>query len=113
MSQEILQVQVKGVVPAKGSYAIFLGDESKVFVIQVEQTMGRVIEGFASDSEKERPLTHDLMLNSVKGFGISVERVVIVDLRGTTYYARLVLKQRMNWVRASWMSTRGPAIASP
>lgn len=93
MSQEFIQVQVRGVVPAKGSYAIFLGDDHKVFVIQVEQAMGRVIEGFASDSDKERPLTHDLMLNCFTGFGISVERVVIVDLRGSTYYARLVLKQ--------------------
>ena len=29
-----------------------------------------------------------------QGFGISVERILISELKGTTYYARMVLQQR-------------------
>ena len=93
MAQELLQVQIRGVLRAAGGFAIFLGDENKVFVIQVEQSMGRVIEMFLKEEEKERPMTHDLMINVFRVFGVSVERAVITDLKSTTYYARLVLKQ--------------------
>lgn len=93
MAQELLQVQIRGVLRAAGGFAIFLGDENKVFVIQVEQSMGRVIEMFLKEEQKERPMTHDLMINMFRVFGVSVERAVITDLKSTTYYARLVLKQ--------------------
>lgn len=93
MAQELLQVQIRGVLRAAGGFAIFLGDENKVFVIQVEQSMGLVIEMFLKEEEKERPMTHDLMINVFRVFGVSVERAVITDLKSTTYYARLVLKQ--------------------
>ena len=38
-------------------------------------------------------MTHDLMNNVLKGFNISVERVVITELKNSTYYARLILLQ--------------------
>ena len=40
-----------------------------------------------------RPLTHDLMANIFKGFGIAVERVIISELKNSTYYARLILQE--------------------
>ena len=55
--------------------------------------MGMVISMFMRDAPKERPLTHDLMALIFEGFGISVERVVVTELRNSTYYARLILKQ--------------------
>ena len=33
------------------------------------------------------------MVNVFKGFGITVERVIITDLKNSTYFARLILKQ--------------------
>jgi bifunctional DNase/RNase len=35
-----------------------------------------------------------LIANIFKGFGISVERVVITELKNSTYYARLILQQQ-------------------
>ena len=67
--------------------------DEKVFVIQVENTMGHIIGMFLRDTPKERPLTHDLMNSVLKGFGISVERVVITELKNSTYFARLFLHQ--------------------
>jgi len=48
---------------------------------------------FLRDQPKQRPLTHDLMVNVFKGFGITVERVIITELKEATYFARLILKQ--------------------
>lgn len=39
----------------------------------------------------ERPLTHDLMQLVIDGLGGTLQRVVITELTGNTYYARLQL----------------------
>lgn len=93
MSQDVLPVEIRGLVPANSGCAIFLGNEEKVFVIQVEHNMGAIIGMFLRGTPKERPLTHDLIGSVFKGFGISVERVIISELKNSTYYARLILKQ--------------------
>ena len=56
--------------------------------------MGAIIGMFLRDQSKERPLTHDLIQSIFKGFNISVERVVITELKNSTYYARLILQQQ-------------------
>lgn len=61
-----------GVIPSPSGCAIFLGNDTKTFVIQVENNMGMVISMFMRDAPKERPLTHDLMASVFEGFGISV-----------------------------------------
>jgi uncharacterized protein len=93
MKNDVLPVEIRGILPANSGCAIFVGNEEKVFVIQVEHNMGAVIGMFLRDTPKERPLTHDLMNNVLKGFGISIERVLITDLKNSTYFARLILKQ--------------------
>jgi bifunctional DNase/RNase len=49
---------------------------------------------FLHETPKERPLTHDLINRIFQGFGITVERVIITDLKSSTYFARLVLQQQ-------------------
>lgn len=93
MKNDVVPVEIRGILPAPTGCAIFIGNDEKVFVIQVENNMGMVISMFMRDAPKERPLTHDLMALIFEGFGISVERVVITELRSSTYYARLILKQ--------------------
>lgn len=94
MKKDVLPVEIRGILPANSGCAIFLGNHEKVFVIQVEHNMGAVIGMFMRDTPKERPLTHDLIGNIFKGFGITVERVVITELKNSTYYARLLLQQQ-------------------
>lgn len=94
MKNDVLPVEIRGILPTNNSgCAIFLGNDEKVFVIQVEHNMGAIIGMFLRDTPKERPLTHDLISNIFKGFDIGVERIVITELKNATYYARLVLKQ--------------------
>jgi hypothetical protein len=93
MKNDVLPVEIRGILPANSGCAIFVGNNQKVFVIQVEHNMGAIIGMFLRDTPKERPLTHDLMNNIFKGLNITIERVVITELKNSTYYARLILQQ--------------------
>jgi uncharacterized protein len=94
MKNDVIPVEIRGILPANSGCAIFVGNEQKVFVIQVEPNMGIVIGMFLRDTPKERPLTHDLMNSIFKGFNITLERAIITELRNSTYFARLILQQQ-------------------
>ena len=92
MKKDVVPIEIRGILPQNSGCAIFVGNDEKVFVIQVEHNMGAVIGMFLRDTPKERPLTHDLIANILAGFNITVERVVITELKNSTYYARLILQ---------------------
>src|SRR3972149_11327368 len=94
MKRDVVPVKIRGILPANSGCAIFVGNDEKVFVINVEPQMGAIIGMFLRDTPKERPLTHDLIQRIFTGFSISVERVVITELKNSTYFARLVLQQQ-------------------
>jgi bifunctional DNase/RNase len=94
MKNDVVPVQIRGILPANSGCAIFVGNDEKVFVIQVEHNMGAIIGMFMRDTHKERPLTHDLIASVFKGFNITVERGVITELKNSTYFARLILKMQ-------------------
>lgn len=93
MKNDVLPVEIRGILPVNTGCAIFVGNSEKVFVIQVENNMGNVIRMFLKEAPKERPLTHDLMNNIFKGFNVTIERVIITELKNSTFYARLILQQ--------------------
>jgi len=93
MKSDVLPVEIRGMVPANSGWAIFVGNQQKVFVIQVERNIGNAISMYLREIPNERPLTHDLVNNIFKGFGITILRVVITELKNSTYYARLFLQQ--------------------
>lgn len=93
MKHDVVPVQIRGILPANSGCALFVGNDEKVFVIHVEPQMGMVIGKYLRAEASERPLTHDLMASIFKGFGIAVERVVITELKNSTYFARLILSQ--------------------
>src|SRR6202142_1501953 len=94
MKHDVVPVQIRGILPANSGCALFVGNDDKVFVINVEPQMGAVIGMFVRQQPKERPLTHDLINRIFQGFGINVERVIITDLKNSTYFARLILQQQ-------------------
>lgn len=47
------------------------------------------IDGF----EPPRPMTHDLLASTLKTLGAEIEKIVICDLRDTTFYALIHLQQ--------------------
>jgi len=94
MKNDVVPVEIRGILPANNGCAIFVGNEEKVFVIQVEHNMGAIIGMSLRDTPKERPLTHDLINSLLKGFNITVERAIITELKNSTYFARLILQQQ-------------------
>lgn len=94
MSQkDVVPVQIYGVLPTESqSIAIFIGNTEKVFIINVDQNVGRAIAMSLQEQRNERPMTHELLADIFVGFGVEVERVVINDLHENTYFARLILK---------------------
>ena len=91
MSKPVVEVQVRAVAATNGGYAVFLGNEDKVSVMLVDQSVGTAIAMFMQGTQKERPLTHDLLANILRALGAKIERVIVNDLKRGTYFARLVL----------------------
>ena len=94
MKNDVVAIQIRGILPANNGCALFVGNDEKVFVINVEPQMGVIIGMFLRQQPKERPLTHDLINRIFQGFGITVERVIITDLKNSTYFARLIWQQQ-------------------
>ena len=91
MSKPVVEVKVRAVAATSGGWAVFLGNEDKVFVMFVDQSVGTAITMFMQDTQKERPLTHDLVANILRALGAKIERAIVNDLKLGTYYARLVI----------------------
>lgn len=91
MDKTVIPVQIRALVPTSAGCAVFIGSEEKVFVIYVDQSVGAAIGMFLSGTDKERPLTHDLLAHVLAALGARVERVVINDLKNGTYFGRLIL----------------------
>jgi hypothetical protein len=51
------------------------------------------IDRRVKDIDMPRPMTHDLLANTITELGGRLQRVVINDLEGNTFYARLVVQQ--------------------
>jgi len=69
MNKTVIEVQVRAVLPTSGGCAVFIGNNDKVFIIYVDQTVGSAITMFMRDITKERPLTHDLMAHLMTALG--------------------------------------------
>ncbi|HYY30618.1 MAG TPA: bifunctional nuclease family protein [Chthoniobacterales bacterium] len=91
MSKPVVEVQIRAVGATSGGFAVFLGDQDKAFVIFADQSVGAAIVMFMQGTQKERPLTHDLLANILRALAAKIERVIINELKHETYFARLVL----------------------
>ena len=91
MSKDVIQVQIKALIPTNAGVAVFLGKTEKIFVIYVDPSVGSAINMFVNGTAKERPLTHDLMALILAAVGARVERVIVNDLKSGTYFGRLII----------------------
>lgn len=91
MNKDVIEVQVRAVVPLDASYAVFLGNSEKTYVIYVDEPVGSAISMFMRGVAKERPLTHDLLASVLLAFGAQVDRVVINEVSGSVFRARLII----------------------
>lgn len=90
-SKEVIEIVIRAVIPTATGSALFLGNEKKVFVIYMDPLVGHAISLLINGTKSERPLTHDLMGLLLAALGAKVERVIINDLKGATYYGRMIV----------------------
>jgi uncharacterized protein len=91
MNKSVVPVEVRSVLPLNAGRAIFIGNDDKVFVIYVDESVGVAISMLMSGETRERPMTHDLTVHLMTALGARVERVVINDVKSETYFARLIV----------------------
>ncbi len=93
VNNDYIDIDIVKVLPSPTGCAVCLGNNEKVFVIYVGPNEGAAILMTLDGVKKSRPLTHDLITNIFKGFNITVQYIIINDLKENTYYARLILQE--------------------
>lgn len=90
-------MEIKGLMldPASNVPIVILRDEtSDVFLpIWIGVFEANAIALRIEGVEPPRPMTHDLLLSSLQSLGASVDRIVISDLRDSTFFAIIHLVQ--------------------
>jgi bifunctional DNase/RNase len=92
MPADAVSATIKGVMPTANGCAVFLGNDDKTFVIYVDHFVGNAIQMTLAGVKKERPLTHDLIGSVFLGLGVKLDQVVINDVSGGTFFARVLLR---------------------
>ncbi|HEX5069843.1 MAG TPA: bifunctional nuclease family protein [Vicinamibacterales bacterium] len=90
-------MQIKGLMldPVTNVPIVILRDEDgqRVLPIWVGPAEANAIALQIENLSPPRPMTHDLLRDVVGALGVTVSRVIISDLKGSTYYAYLELRQ--------------------
>lgn len=92
MSDE-LPVEVRGLVPTPTGCGVFLGHGAKAIAIFVDHGVAAAMTMALHKIRSSRPLTHDLLSSILAGLGVTLQKVVVNDLRDETFFARLFLRQ--------------------
>jgi len=66
-----------------------IGEGGRVLPIYIGAPEASAIHYATEGIVPERPLTHDLLVNVVRGLGAEFSKIVITEVRDHTYYAEL------------------------
>ena len=69
------------------------GSDRRALPIYIGQEQARAIMGAMENQRPPRPLTHDLMVNILEAWNMTLDRVIIHTLQKDTFYAALILQQ--------------------
>lgn len=93
----MIEMHVKTVtVDQGGGFLVLLTDEEERKVLPIAigpfeaQSIAMVLQG----KEPPRPLTHDLLKSFCESLGGELEKVIITDIRDSTYYAELYFQHK-------------------
>jgi bifunctional DNase/RNase len=104
MSEEDNAMEAPVPVRVKGVYIAESEGSSPAPVVLLEDNAGRIVPIFVGLSEaisihhallgelSPRPMTHDLFISALECLSASITNVLIDDLEGGIYYARLTIK---------------------
>jgi bifunctional DNase/RNase len=93
----LIEMQIKGLMldPVTNVPIVILrdADGKRVLPIWVGPAEANAIALQVENVSTPRPMTHDLIRDLTRALDVSVSRVIISDLRGSTFYAYLELRQ--------------------
>jgi bifunctional DNase/RNase len=105
MSVQYETMQATVTVKVKGVYIANSGGSSPAPVVLLEDEKARIVPIFVGLSEaisiyhalsgelSPRPMTHDLFISVLENLKARIDKVLIDDLEGGIYYARLSIKK--------------------
>ncbi len=89
----MIQVRVSGLAKdsVTGSPVVLLEgvDRKGVLPIWIGHSEAQAIAYNLAGQSFERPLTHDLLRIVIEGFDARVQKIVVTELRGNTFYAKI------------------------
>jgi bifunctional DNase/RNase len=93
----LIEMSIKGLMidPVTNVPIVLLrdADQQRVLPIWVGPVEANAIALQVENVAPPRPLTHDLLRNVLTELGVSLTRVIISDLRDSTFYAYLELRR--------------------
>jgi hypothetical protein len=93
----MLEMKVAGIAldAITRSPIVLIKDASdrRALPIYIGQEQARAIMGALENQKPPRPLTHDLIVNILEAWNMTVERIIIHSLQKDTFYAALIIKQ--------------------
>ena len=93
----LIEVELFQVIITEGkpSQSIVLKEKKgeRVIPIFIGFHEAMAIDRKLRDQETPRPLTHDLLVSVIEQLGGHLSKVVLNDLKGGTYYAKLVIQR--------------------
>ena len=93
----MIEMKVAGIAldAATRSPIVLLRDasERRALPIFIGQDQARSIIGALENHKPPRPLTHDLFVNLIETWEMTLERIIIHALQDNTFYAVLVVRQ--------------------
>ncbi len=97
MADTELKMEIRGLMldPASNLPIVILREESGQRMLPIwigvfeANAIALRIDGF----EPARPMTHDLLLNTFRELGAQIEKIVISDLKDTTFFAVIHMSQ--------------------
>jgi len=69
------------------------GSDRRALPIYIGQDQAKAIIGALERQAPPRPLTHDLIVNMLEAWDMTLERVIINSLQDNTFYALLIVRQ--------------------
>jgi len=102
VQSDYIQIAFEKVIQTKAYTSIVLKSREPVekrFALFVESTVGQALQRLLTDEDPTRPQTHNLISSIFLGYSIRLKQVVINDLKGPIFFARIYLEQEVDSIR--------------
>jgi bifunctional DNase/RNase len=98
-TSQLVPIQFHKIMQTRSYTVIIMGTEQKKFAIYTEAGVGRTLQGLLTQTERQRPMTYDLLHSLMQGLHTRVLQIVINDVQETVYFSRIFLEQERDGLR--------------